>query len=227
MSDNEKNKLSMYQTVISYLNENRDIISTNRSFYYAISKLRKAMDEIKVRDKELSSDALEKTITTYNAKDELLFSLVPITTALFTFARESGNIELKEKTRISHSHLIRLRDSELANKAFAILQYAMSNLSKLNKYGVLKSTLQELNLKIESFRDALDSKIITFVSSTAALSLNASFQEAENILNNQLDKLVEPLNLEYEEFYDDYLSIRAMESFEETEEDDLILEGQD
>lgn len=227
MSDNEKNRLSMYETVIMYLLENKDIISVNRSFSYAITKLRKTIDEIKIKDRELSSDTLEKTILTYNAKDELVFALVPVTAALYNFAKESGNLELKEKCRMSQSTLVRLRDNELLNKSIAMHHFAVNFLTRLGKYGIKKNVLQELNNKIEKFRDALDNKIVTFVSSNAVLALNASFQDAENILNNQLDKLMEPLNDEYEEFYDDYLSIRSMEYVEEYEDESLEIENEE
>ena len=224
MSDSEKNRMSMYETVITYLLENKDVISINRSFSHAISKLRKVIDEIKIKDKELSSDALEKTIITNEAKDDLIFALVPVTSALYNFAKESANIELKEKVRLSQSNLVRLRDNELLNKSIAVHHFAGIYISKLGKFRIKKNVLHALNQKIEKFRDALDNKIVTFVSSNAVLSLNASFQDAENILNNQLDKLMEPFSDEYEEFYDDYLSIRSMEYFEEYEDESLEME---
>jgi hypothetical protein len=227
MSDSEKNRLSMYETVIMYLLENKDIISVNRSFSFTINKLRKAIDEIKIKDKELSSDTLEKTILTYNAKDELIFALVPVTAALYNFAKENGNIELKEKCRMSQSNLVRLRDNELLNKSIAMHHFALNYFSRLGKFGIRKNTLQDLNNKIEKFRNALDNKIVTFVSSNAVLSLNASFQEAERILNDQMDKLMEPFNDENEEFYDDYLSIRSMEYVEGYEDESLEIENEE
>lgn len=224
MGDNEKSKLTMYETVITYLLENRDIISINRSFSYTISKLRKAIDDIKGRDRELSSDTMEKTLFAYKLKDELILTLVPITSALYTIARETANIELKEKTRVAQSYFVRLRDMELVHISLAIHQLAVRHANRLGKHNISKNMVRDLNNKIEMFRDALDNKIITFVSSNAALSLQSAFQDAEDILVNQLDKLMEPLSDEYEEFYDDYLAIRSNEYFEDLEDERLEME---
>ncbi len=227
MSDNDKKRLSMYETVISFLMENRDIISLNRSFYYSISKLRKIVDEIKIRDKELSSDTLEKTVITYNAKDDLIFTLIPVTAALFNFAKTKNDISLKEKTRMAQSFFIRLRDVELINKATGIYQLACIHLNSLQRYKINQKVVNDLKVKLDRFSGALDNKINTFVNGNAAVALNNAFNDAEGILSNQLDKLVEQIDSVFPEFYDDYLMIRSMENIEEMEEDELEMETND
>jgi len=225
MSDNDKKRLSMYENVISFLQENRDIISLNRSFYYSLSKLKKMVDEIKIRDKELSSDTLEKTVKTYNAKDELILSLVSVTAALYNFARERNDITLKEKTRISQSFFVRLRDVELINRASGIYQIANLNSNVLQKYKVTKQAIQDLKAKLDRFSSALDTKVNSFITGDAAVALSNSFNEAESIINNQLDKLVEQFDSVFPEFYDDYLLIRSMENIEEGEEEEMEMEN--
>jgi hypothetical protein len=225
MSDNDKKRLSMYENVISYLQENRDIISLNRSFYYSLSKLRKMVDAIKIRDKELSSDTLEKTVITYNAKDELILALISVTAALYNFARQRNDITLKEKTRVSQSFFVRLRDVELINKASGIYQIANLNFNDLQKFNVTKESMQDLKAKLDRFSSALDTKVNSFITGDAAVALSNSFNEAESILSNQLDKLVEQFDSIFPEFYDDYLLIRSMENIEETEEEEMELEN--
>jgi len=227
MSDNDKKRLSMYENVISFLQENRDIISFNRSFYYSISKLRKLVDEIKVRDKELSSDTLEKTVITYSAKDELIFALLPVTAALFNLARANNDISLKEKTRISQSFYIRLRDVELINKASGIYQIAFNYIDSLQRYKISQRIINDLKVKLDRFSDALDNKINTFVNGNAAIALSNAFNNAEGILSDQLDKLVEQIDSVFPEFYDDYLLVRSMENIEEMDEEEMEMETND
>ncbi len=225
MSDNDKKRLSMYENVISFLQENRDIISLNRSFYYSLSKLRKMVDEIKIRDKELSSDTLEKTVITYNAKDDLILILVTVTAALYNYAREKNDLTLKEKTRVSQSFFVRLRDVDLINKAGGIYQIAFLNVNALQKYRVTNDSVLELKNKLERFSSALETKVNSFITGDAAIALGNSFGEAENILSNQLDKLVEQFDSVFPEFYDDYLLIRSMENIEESEEEEMEMEN--
>ena len=224
MSENENNKLLMYELIITYLLENNDIISYNPSFSDAISKLKEAINEIKFKDIELSSDVLGKTVLANKAKEDLIFTITPVTTSLFNFAKEINNIELKVKTRLTLSHYARLRDVELLEQSLAIMHFAKKNLNGLMKYGITKNSIQALSIKILIYKNALNKKLITFASNKTTLSLSDSFTKAENVLINQMDKLVEPLNLEYEEFYNDYLSIRSMKYFEEDGEEEYSLE---
>jgi hypothetical protein len=224
MSDQEKQKLNMYESLITFLSENRDIISGVRSFSWSISKLRKMVDEIKQKDKEISSVTLEKTIIAYKAKDELIIALVPVASALYTFARDSKNLELKEKARNAQSYYIRLRDRELVDKAVAIYSLALSNLSRLRKFGISASVLNDLKIKIDRFKSALGDKVVSFVSSNAVVSLASLFSEADKILCVQMDNYVENLTDVNEEFYDEYLSIRSMEDQDVIDEEVLEMD---
>ena len=219
MNDEERKKLTMFENVITYLLENKDIILSNSLITQTIPRLRKIIDEIKLRDRELSSNTLEKTIVADYARQDLIFSILPISNSLFCFAKENADIGLKQKTRLSQSQLFRLKENELINKSSTIQYYATSILPRLHKFGITKNMIQKLNMKTEQFKNALDKKITSFVSNNTVVSLSASFLAAEKIIETQLDELVETYIDEYEEFYDEYQEIRSMENNEELEEE--------
>lgn len=227
MSDNEKLKLGMYESVLSFLLENRDITSTIRGFNSSVTKLRKIIDEIKRTEKELSSAILEKTIISSTAKEDLIVSLIPISYALFNFARESGDIQLKEKTRMSHSSFERMRDSQLLDKAGMLYMLSMLNLAKLKKFGITSEVLESVDLKVDLFRRSLDEKINTFISSGAAMTMTRLIEQADSLLMKQMDSYVENLSDEFIEFYDEYLMVRSLEyqdlknELQESEEEDV------
>ena len=224
MNELVKSKLSLYESVISYLLENSDIISGNRSLSYAISKLREAIDEIKLKDKMITSSNLEKIILANQTKDDLIETLLPISNSLFFYACKTTDLVLKVNSRLSQSYLYRLTDNELYNKCCAIKQFALNKLPYLHKYGISKSVIQELGNKIEIFKSAQIDKSISLISNKPDSSLNNSYQEVENILVNQLDKLVEQYCDDYTEFYNDYLSIRTGELTDDYEEESVEME---
>lgn len=224
MSDTERNKLNMYESVVSVCLENREIINSVRSFPWSITKLRKMIDEIKRKEKELSSETLEKTIITYKLKDELIFCLVPVVSALFNFAKENNNLALKEKTRHSQSYYVRLKDRELLDKAYAVYSLSERSLSRLKKFGISIQVLNELKAKADQFKNALDNKIISFISSSTVLSLNVLFNEADKLLTNNLDMYMEILSGDFEDFYEDYLSARSIEVERISDEDEEAIE---
>ncbi|MGE5399231.1 MAG: hypothetical protein ACM3S2_02445 [Ignavibacteriales bacterium] len=217
MNDIEKKKMGMYEAVLGLLAENKDITSGIRSFSSNIIKLRKVMDEIRRKEKELSSEILEKTIINANRKDDLLVALVPVTSALFNFARQTNNVELREKTRLTQSHFIRLLDAELTNKAEAIRILALKHIVELKKFGITTNSIHNLGIKIEYFRNSLNNKIASLISSDTVMQMNNLFGDADNILT-QMDKFVEMVNDEYEEFYDEYIYTRDLENQDESKE---------
>lgn len=218
MNDLERKKLGMYESLISYLHENRDITSTIRGFNWSLTKLKRVIDEIEQKEKEISSQTLEKTIQTSKAREELIENLTPVISSLFTYSRQVGDVYLKEKTRCTQSFLVRLRDSELIDKSYAIKQLAEKHLNDLKSYKITKKEIERIERSIEQFKKSLENKITSFISSDAVDALNKLFGDADVILMDQMDKYVELLDEAYDEFYEDYLLIRSMENQEELED---------
>jgi hypothetical protein len=228
MNEIEKNRISMYENVITYLLENSDIISGNRSLSYGISKLREAIDEIKLKDRMLTANNLEKIIIANKSKDDLISALLPISNSLFIYAGKTGDLLLKLKCRLSQSLLYRITDAELYNKCSAIKQFALMKLPNLYKYGITKNVIQELGNKIEAFKNAQIEKSISLITDRSDNVLSNSHLEIEKILVNQLDKVVEQYCDDYTEFYNDYLAVRSGEMLDEyeAESEELELEEQ-
>lgn len=217
MHDKEKQKLSMYEAVISLLADNKDITAGIRALSYQANKLRKVVDEIKKMEKVLSSETLEKAVINAQAKDELIFTLVPVATALFNYAKEINDIALKAKVRSGYSYFIRLRDLELIDKSIAIRKLAEKHLPEVRKFNITIESLETLQTKTESFKDTLDNKISTFISSDSVLAMNDLFVQADGIVN-LIDRYVEVLSGSFEEFYEEYLYTRDVDNQDQRKE---------
>ncbi|MGE5497352.1 MAG: hypothetical protein ACM3Q2_04750 [Syntrophothermus sp.] len=215
MSENEQKQLDMYEAVLLLLSENKDIISQMPTFNWAISKLKKVIDEIKREDKVISHETFEITIKTSNIKDNLIFGLVPVTSAVFQYARSVNNLSLKEKTRFTQSHFVRMLDKELIERAEVILAIAYKNLEHLSMYGISKKTLEDLSTRIQDFKNILDNKLASLISTSTLTPLTDLFNEADKILSKYMDVYAENLIEEYEEFYDDYLWTRNVENLDD------------
>ncbi|MCU7493243.1 MAG: hypothetical protein ACM3UR_02695 [Bacteroidota bacterium] len=211
MNDVEKKKLGMYESVLTLLAENKDITSTVRSFNSTITKLRKAMDEIRRTEKALSSEILDKTILNARAKDNLITALVPVISSLFNYARQTNNLELREKTRFTQSHLVRMLDSELIKKAEGTYLLAEKYMAMARIPGLNNRTLADLSAQTDAFRNTLAKKISSLIDSSTVMFMNDLFNNADSIMT-QMDKFVEQLTEEYEEFYDEYIYARDLEN---------------
>lgn len=207
MNDFEKQRLGMYESVLLLLSENRDIVSSVRSFTASSTRLRKMMDEIRKVDKELSSEILDKTIQNAKAKDELIISLDPVTAALFSYAKQRNDLALKEKTRLTKSQFVRMLDKDLIDRAEGIRALALTHIVNLKKAGITPNDLMVLGDKLTAFRNTLGNKVVSLISSTKVMFLGDLFRKADDILS-VMDGFVETLEDEFEEFYDEYLEAR-------------------
>lgn len=229
MNDFEKQKLGMYESVLTLLSENKDIVLSVRTFTSNGSKLRKTMDEIRKLDKELSSEILDKTIRNAGAKDEFINAICPVVTALFNFAKETNNLALKEKTRFTKSNFYRMLDKELLDKGEAVRMLSLTYIGKLKKYGISTNSIHLLNDKLAAFKHTLDNKVSSLISSTTVMMLADLFKKADDILNI-MDQFAESLEDEFEEFYEEYLEARDIEnqdlkkSLMDLEEDEIVEE---
>jgi hypothetical protein len=211
MNDFEKQKLGMYESVLTLLSENRDIVSSVRAFTSNSFKLRKVMDEIRRLDRELSSEILNKTIQNANAKEELIVALTPVTSALFNLAKDTNDLKLKEKTRLTKSHLVRMLDKDLMDNAEAIRLLALAYVVQLKKFGISPSNVHLLTDKLAFFKNTLENKVTSLISSSTVLMLSDLFKKADGILT-VMDMFVESLEDEYEEFYEEYIDARDIEN---------------
>jgi hypothetical protein len=171
----------------------------------------RVMDEIRILDKKVSSEILDRTITNSKAKDELITQLAPVITALFNFAKETNNLALKEKTRVTKSHLYRMLDKELIDRSEGVRLISFTHIMHLSKFGIRPSDVHCLNDKLSVFKNTLDNKVSSLISSTKVMMLSDLFRKADGIMAI-LDQFVESLEEEFTEFYEEYYEARDIEN---------------
>ena len=208
MSRGEKAKLELYTAILSFLNENREITCNIRAFMWSISKFRKLTGEIKCRQRELSSESLEKSVQISKAKDDLILLLLPVISSLNNYAKETKDSVLKSTTRVTYSQIVRIQDRELIEKAIMIIKLAEKYLTRMRRQEITLHTLQNLRSKIEKFRFLLEERFFSFISNTSLIAMNNLFAESDKILYNFIDNFVESLSEGYPEFHRNYLKVR-------------------
>ncbi|MEI7811997.1 MAG: hypothetical protein WCJ01_06165 [Ignavibacteria bacterium] len=214
MTENEKIKLDMYESVLTLFAENSDIISHARVLRNPIAKLKNIIDEIRKKDHQISSKTFEITIQTEKIKNDLIFNLVSVASALFLFARKNGNIFLKEKTRISHSYLDRILDRELIGTANVLITLADQNFYNLKKFNIKRQTLATLSEQVALFKNSLNNKIASLTATSELTPLKDLFDEADRVFSKHIDVHMENLISTNEDFYDDYIWTRNIENLD-------------
>ncbi|MGE5430125.1 MAG: hypothetical protein ACM3QX_03575 [Syntrophomonadaceae bacterium] len=217
MSRSEKAKLELYTAILAYLNENRDITCNIRAFMWSISKLRKLTEEIKCKQKDLSSESMEKSLQVSKAKDDLIFLLLPVVSSLHNYAKETRDTQLKSTTRVTYSQIVRIQERDLIEKSILITKLAEKYMTRMRRQEISLHTLQNLRYKIEKLRLLLEDRFFSFISSSSLIAMNGLFAEADKLLYSFIDNFVESLSEGYPEFQRNYLKVRNSQTHEKSE----------
>ncbi|MGE5432525.1 MAG: hypothetical protein ACM3QX_15690 [Syntrophomonadaceae bacterium] len=211
MNDIEKKKYGMYGDVLSLLTRNVDLSLSLGPVSFLMTRLRRTMDEIEQADKDAPAEILDLTVEAIAGREGLAADLAVVSTALFNFSRQSGNVELKDKARYNQSYLMRLSDSELLHKAEALRILALRYVSEIRRMGVTPNIIHNLGLKIEYFRRSVEKRILNSGTDLQSRRLSELFLIADGILEGT-DKLIDPLSGDFGEFYAEYICARDFEN---------------
>ncbi|HEX2962025.1 MAG TPA: hypothetical protein VHO43_09565 [Ignavibacteriales bacterium] len=211
MNDIEKKKYGMYEDVLNLLTRNIDLSLGLGPAAFLMTRLRRVMDEIEQTDKDTSSIVLDAAAENAAGRDGLLADLAAVSSALFNFSRQSGNVELRDRTRYNQSYLMRLSDLELLNKAEALRMLALKYVAEIRRMGITPNTIHNLGLKIEYFRRSLEKRVLSSGAVLENRQMSELFSIADGILEST-DKLIDPLSGDFEEFYEKYVYLRDFEN---------------
>jgi hypothetical protein len=211
MTDNQENKLTMYEAVQTLLDANGDKTAGYSAFAGAVGRFGSTVDAIKGKSTELEGAGMGKVAAKNQAEDELVGALIPIASALFVHAGASKDPELKQKADISETDLRRVRDTELVARASSLLKTANQYASALGDFGVTAAKLAECQSKIDAFNSSIGQRESSAAERVGArANLLELFDVADRTLTEELDRLIELVRGSETQFYNEYFAARVI-----------------
>jgi hypothetical protein len=211
MNKEQENKLTMYEAVLSLLNNNNDAIDA----IPAIADLRNdfvtLVEQIRVKGREKREATAGKTATKQSAEDALISVLLGVASSVYTYARKVKNNEMQAIVNVKEGKLRKLRDTELVSLATSIHAQATASVAALGDYGVTAAMLADLLTKINIFNSAIgarESGVAVQVGATAALT--SLFDGADEILLEDIDRLMEQIRTNNVDLYNEYVAARVI-----------------
>lgn len=211
MKARDEAKLNMYDAVITHANANPAIIATVPAFQTTMNAFgvirTNLVSALQLAESETSGVAIDKSV----ARETLTNLTLQNAGALFAYAASVNNNELREKARITRTKLDRLRDELLKPQCQEIHDLANDNIAALPTFGITAGTLALYQAAIDNY-DASVAKPRNAVSQRVAYkeTIKTLFQQGDNLLKNQLDKLAEQFKSGNAEFYNAYKSNRVI-----------------
>ena len=211
MTKKEENKLTMYKAVLALLQANGSKTASIPAFANILSQFQAAVQEIEQKHREHQTRAKGAAQQKAQLEDEMVDSLVLLAGAMYVYGVQQQDEELKALTRVSESSFKRLRDTDLLNRARSLYSKAEALAANLGDYGIDEARLTAIKEQIDAYAAALENREMVSAEKTAARqALSQAFDQADEILTDMLDPIMEMYRTQDQQFYNQYQSARVI-----------------
>jgi hypothetical protein len=221
MNDKQENKLTMYEAVTALLDANTAKTSSMSAFATTLDSFKDILTALRKKNILKNTATAGKTTLKNQHQAELIASAVPIAGALFALGTATNDPRIQELGDIKKGDLLKLRDTELSDVVTSIKNLADGYAAGLVPYGVTPVAITALETKLTSYSTSVGGKESSFSTKVAAGKvLSDLFDDADGILKNQLDRMMEMFAPTDQQFYQEYKSAREIKDLGHRFDDD-------
>jgi len=211
MTQSEENKSNMYNATEVVLKNNDSIIAEVPALGEVHTDLQALIEQIAAKNSELVGATEGKTSVKGKAINELISTILPITSAVKAYAARNNLLELRAKADYTESAFKHLTHAELPVKVKSIKDAAQGVLASLANYGMTQAKLDLVDLKLEALKNATGNKDVSFTDRSATrVALTKLFEKTDALLNEEADMIVEVLKESQPDFYNQYFAARVI-----------------
>ncbi len=215
-----ENKFKMILTVLQILSDREELWETNAPMKTAVTELDKGKGKVEklIQKQEMlkqpSGDAK------LNQKKLVADLLLPIIGAIFAWAVDTNNEELKQKFSLSKKNLLKGREMVVVERLLGILDMITPYAESLIPYGITKEMITECYSAIMLFKAMLpNSREKQKVLKTVTWQLKNEIDDCVVTLEERIDKMMLNYKMPQPDFYTEYTNARIIGGWEKKEED--------
>jgi len=215
-----ENKFKMILTVLQILFDREELWETNVPMKTAVTELDKGKGKAEklIQKQEMlkkpSGDAK------LNQKKLVADLLLPIIGAIFAWAADTTNEELKQKFSLSKKNLLKGREIVVVERLLGILDMITPYAGSLIPYGITEETITECHSAIILFKSMLpNSREKQKVLKTVTGQLDDEIDSCMVILEERIDKMMLNYKISQLDFYTEYMNARIIGGWDKNEEE--------
>jgi hypothetical protein len=211
MDDRQEDKLGMYRTVGTVLDDNAAIFAGVPAM---VTQHQNLNDSIGLIDSLAQAQSAVTTGITVDKKtfsDQMVSYGLRVAGALMAYASANNNNTLLAKADLKKDNFAKLRDDQRDDLAQDMHDEANAIVAQLADYNVTAATLSALQTRIDAFRLAIPSpETARKAKSTHTELLKQEFARADMILKQRLDGLIRGFEETNPQFVMDYRNARKI-----------------
>ncbi len=211
MNSRQEAKFSMFRAVQLLCNNNLPIINTNIAFTAAFaifnSKITALFGSETVVSKQTKGVAMDKG----TLKQILCQAAADLAALVFAYANRTKNDTLKQQVNYAKSDVEKLKDDLIVPTCNNIKKAASDNLAALADFGVTAAMLTAFQTNIDNYNISVPKpKLTKATKTTETANIKTTIKDIDNVLKNEMDKLVVSFKTANPNFASDYKNARVI-----------------
>lgn len=210
MNTNQTNRVTMFKTVASHLDDHSAIWNGMAPMQTAVTefKAKIAAIDVSAQKQEMPSGATDNKAAARDALEDVLFLACE---ALGTLAHSTNNHDLAALAEVTPSSLDRLGDQELSNRATSVLAAANTTKTELAALQVTQDNLDELDQALQDFNARKEGpRQATSERMAQTESLPQLIREASEILRERIDRMANLFRRSHPDFVGGFRGARVI-----------------
>jgi hypothetical protein len=209
MKKSTANKLNMYGSVLSVLNDHQATWQGIPAFVSAKTAFETKLNQLRVRVTEqlgaTTGVAIDRRLRITDLRERMLL----VQHALFLLGRATGDVLLRERNNLTKTDLEDLRLTQLAARSAELKQDIDAYGPQLSAYGVTTQVLDELIPLLENVSEVNNSVRKAIIKRKGITqSIKDLEQELNELLRVEFDRLILVFKHSHPAFVEDYTSAR-------------------
>ena len=211
MNAYQKAKVNMVKTVVEYCDENAAIIAAVAAFVSALAQV-KAKLSLLDENEQLTAVPITGIAADKNDRRKTMTDFgFDVSGMLYAYASSIDNNTLKAEVDYPISAFTRMRDSEIAVVCRTIHERGVENVNTAKDFGINADLLADLLTAIENYEASL-TKPRTAIGKRKTQKANIAelIREIDEILINQMDRMMSRFRTTNPDFYETYFNLREI-----------------
>jgi hypothetical protein len=211
MNAKQRNRLAMFMAVKNVFGVYPTELSVIKALENFIVKFNELMTKIESVHKVQQGNTSGARKLKLKEEAEMIEATVKLAATMYVYAQVNDMPDLQAKCAISASQMERMSDEKVKATSLNVYEEAVKLGDVLSDYGQTVENVTQLKKEIDDFSALIASPRSAIVTrSQATKELDTLMQEANDLLRNNIDKLMELLKSKEPKVYNTYLAARTI-----------------
>ncbi len=214
MNKRQLNKLRMFGSVVTVLDENSALVSSLNDLAAAKERFRSGLLIINQNRQVQEAKTTGLTMNKNVKRDKLTQMIRKFSAALKGYASTVNNEDIKARADYTPSDLLKAADSVMYDIGMLLYRMAVAYKDDMARYFIGDAELKGMEQLLTEFALAIPKKrVATTISKTSTDNIESTFTAQEKLLKDQIDVLMLLFQDSNPDFYNSYKNARALVNY--------------